>query len=564
MGSEVMRGCWSKEARLMRRWWWRCLVCSGTALCLSGCQSYCARHTVEHRVKNLSRTHLDVSREENVTPPGAAATSGIQRVSYQPERTESEPRRTLEIPREIPGSGAAPLRLPAFDPNEPEDQRRDNIERLFEPLPAVPERLLPSATPAIPSLSLADLQQTAVEYSPILRRTAAEAEIARGVVIQAGLSPNPTVGYESDAVRTLATKGYQGILLSQTFITGGKLTLAQNAAAMDYQNACLALQAARIDVATQVRDAFYDTLVAHEKVRLTRALAKFTDDIYRAQIKLASGGQAAPFEPLQLRVLAMQARNSVVQAEADQEAGWRRLAAAIGQPRMVAVPLTGDVEETLPSLNFDAAQEHLLTNHTQLRAIYNDVVQARIQSELECVKPRRPDITVYGAVQKDYTGTPFNTTYNLQISVPLPIWDRNQGNILKAHADIVRGENDREATANSLIQQLADAAGRYESSRTQAANYRASLLPDQVRTYRGIYQRYQEDRDAVKFGDIIVAQQTLATLITSYVDLLNQQWQATVDLTRLLQLDDLAEIGVFAEKAANGLAPPAPVPPSLP
>ena len=193
-----------------------------------------------------------------------------------------------------------------------------------------------------------------------------------------------------------------------------------------------------------------------------------------------------------------------------------------------------------------------------LRSISNDVVQAHIQSELECVKPRRPDLTLYSTVQKDYTGPPFNTTYNIQVSIPLPIFDRNQGNILKAHAGIIRSENDRDGAANSLIQQLADAVARYEASRTQAVNYRTSLLPDQVRTYRGIYQRYQEDRDAVNFGDIVVAQQTLATLITSYIDVLNQQWQAVVDVARLMQLEDVAEIEFFADKADDGLNPPEP------
>ena len=148
--------------------------------------------------------------------------------------------------------------------------------------------------------------------------------------------------------------------------------------------------------------------------------------------------------------------------------------------------------------------------------------------------------------------------------MPLPVFDRNQGNILKASAGIVRGENDREAAGNDLIQQLADAVSRYESSRAQAATYRTSLLPDQVRTYRGIYQRYQEDREAVSFGDIVVAQQTLATLITSYIDLLNQQWRAFVDVSRLLQLEDIGQIGQFAEHPADDSAPPAPAPPSVP
>lgn len=271
---------------------------------------------------------------------------------------------TLEIPQDIPGSEAAPLRLPPFDRNESDEQRRENIEKLFERLPDVSERLRPADSAETRPLTLADLQQLAFEHNPALRRAAAEVEMSQGTAIQAGLHPNPQVGYEADTVRTLATRGYQGPFLQQTIVTGGKLTLAQNAATMGYHNSELALQAARIDVASQVRSAFYDTLVARENVRLMRALAKFTDDIYQAQIKLASGGQAAPFEPLQLRVLAMQARNAVVQAENEQESAWRRLTTAIGQPRMVAVPLIGEVAEALPSLDFETARKHLLTNHT--------------------------------------------------------------------------------------------------------------------------------------------------------------------------------------------------------
>jgi cobalt-zinc-cadmium efflux system outer membrane protein len=528
-------------------------------------------------VKNLGSVKLDGSRDaaskrEVAKASESKQSSGIQRISYQAERSPTDPtrqqadspRRTLEIPKDIPGSEAAPLRLPPFDPNEPDEKRREHIERLFEKLPNVPERLQLAHPPEGRPLSLADFQQIAFDFNPALRRAGADVEIARGVVVQSGLYPNPQVGYEADTVRTLATRGYQGPFVQQTIITGGKLTLAQNAAMMEFHNAELALLTARIDVATQVRVAFYDMLVAREKVRLTRALAKFTDDIYRAQIKLASGGQAAPFEPLQLRVLAMQARNAVTQAETEQESSWRRLSAAAGQPRMVAVPLAGDVDETLPALNFDSAREHLLANHTQIRAAANDVIQARYQTDLECIKPRVPDVTVYTTIQKDYTGAPYNTTYNLQVSIPLPVFDRNQGNILRASAGIIRGENDRESAGNDLIQQLADAVARYESSRLQADNYRTSLLPDQVRTYRGIYQRYQEDREAVNFGDIVVAQQTLAFLITSYIDVLSQQWRAFVEVNRLLQMEDVGQIGQFAESPADGSVPPSPAPPSVP
>lgn len=149
-------------------WWWRCLALSGVALSLSGCQSYCARHSVENQVKNATGARFDGSQSNQTAAVASAAakTSRIQQVSHQVEQPASEPRRSLEIPKEIPGSSAAPLHLPPFDPNESDEKRRESIERLFEKLPSVPERLHVDATSEVRAMSLGELQQLALAVQP--------------------------------------------------------------------------------------------------------------------------------------------------------------------------------------------------------------------------------------------------------------------------------------------------------------------------------------------------------------------------------------------------------------
>src|SRR5262249_14016961 len=111
-----------------------------------------------------------------------------------------------------------------------------------------------------------------------------------------------------------------------------------------------------------------------------------------------------------------------------------------------------------------------------------------------------------------------------------------------------------------LTARLADAFERYDTNRLLLAYYRDQILPDLVRAYRGIYQRYQTEvpaggglpgalappaaaTTAPQFADVVVAEQTLATAVTTYVTTLGQAWQAVVDVADVLQTDDIYRVG---------------------
>ena len=94
-------------------------------------------------------------------------------------------------------------------------------------------------------------------------------------------------------------------------------------------------------------------------------------------------------------------------------------------------------------------------------------------------------------VQKDYTTPPFYTTANVEIGVPIPMWDRNQGAIKQAGADLSHAIDDIPRPRLDLLNKLADAMERYRTNRAQVDVYLKQILPDRVRAYRGLVQQTQ-------------------------------------------------------------------------
>lgn len=470
----------------------------------------------------------------------AAAADGTQ-VSAQ---TVSQQR--FRIPSELPGADAAPLQLPPFDPTQTVEDRRSLAATLFPQVTPAEDTEL---TAVEPRLTLASLQQMAVENSPVIRQAAADVEQARGKAVQAGLYPNPTLGYQGDTIGTARTAGYNGVFFSQEFITADKLSLAQNAALFQMRAAEAELRKARIRLASSVRRGYFRVLVAQEQLRFNRALAELSEEVYQAQIDLVTGGEAAPYEPLQLRVFAVQSRNNVIQSQNTLNAEWRQLAAALGLPQLTRHPVAGSIETALPAVDYERASGLLLQRHSDLAAAQARIASASCNLRLQQVTPI-PNVSLYAAFQHDDTTPLSDFSTNVQLSVPVPIFDRNQGNISSAHAQLIRANQDFTDTQNTLLSSLADLHARQASSRTIAASYRSDLLPDQVRVYRGVYERFRVDGEAIDFSQLVVAQQTLGQVVTGYLTALSEQWNSTVDLAELLQIDDLMTMDGLVVTAA--------------
>jgi cobalt-zinc-cadmium efflux system outer membrane protein len=486
-------------------------------------------------------------RPKDTTPPG-----GLEQL---PTPREAQ-RLPLQVPPEIPGSGG---RLPELPPyrEETKAQRDKIIEEYYPVLPALGPSPQPVPGPTGQPLTLADLQRVAVTNSPTIKQAVHDIQSARGALIQAGLHPNPTVGYESDNVNTALSAGYQGFFVEQVIKTAGKLTLAQDAALMDVLNSEVALRRAQSDLATRVRSGYFAVLVAQENTRVSHGLALLTDRTYRAQVELLKLGRAAAYEPLQLQVLALQARDNLVAARNRYVSAWKQLAADLGMPGMPPTELAGRASMQIPLYAYDAVLAHVLARHTDIITAQNSLARARFNLQLARVTPI-PDVDARVVVQKDYTTPPNALTYGVQLSIPVPVWDRNQGNIFQAQALLQRAEEESHRVRDELSKSLADAYERYRNSLNQIEHYRRLTLPAQVLAYQSIYIRHLSEPfnpanplPPPLFGDVVTAQQTLAQTITTYVTTLGSLWQAVTDVANVLQTDDLFQL------AQPGCIPPA-------
>jgi cobalt-zinc-cadmium efflux system outer membrane protein len=450
---------------------------------------------------------------------------------------EKPGRKQFDLPTGLPGADASPINPPRFAKDTPLEVRDKAVHAAYPELRPVVATALQEVPADNRSYSLAELQQIALEASPVIRRAEADATAAFGTVVQAGLYPNPTVGYDATQVPyNGVNNGQIGAVMSQIIKTGGKLSLAQQVAGFDYLNAQVALRRSQLDVIHQVRTSYFQALVAQKGVQINKALVALADEVYELELKQLVAGESAGYEPLQLYTQAVQARNNLLQAEWSFRSNMKQLLAALGRPDLPPSLLDGRADAMSPVFDQELARSHMLEAHTDVLTARNTILQAQTNLLLQR-RTRIPDLQTKSGIHWDDASGAWQ--YDLGVGVALPLFDRNQGHILQAEAKVGRANENLSAVENQLLARFADAFGRYEANRAIVENYRDRILPNLARAYRAIIRRYQSEPEKVGFNDIVVAQQNLAGALQAYLSALSAQWQAAVDAANLIQTDDL-------------------------
>jgi cobalt-zinc-cadmium efflux system outer membrane protein len=425
------------------------------------------------------------------------------------------------------------------------EEKQEVIRKLYPELPPLPTEPTPLPGPNGHPYTLADLQQLAAENSPTLRQAASDVEAAKGALLQAKTYTNPTVAYNPTANNNNSNTGARGGYIDQHLTMWGKRPLAVAAAQKDLDNAVLALRRARSDLATSVRNAYFGLIVAQETMRVNRALARFTDEIYRLYTGYLKGGFAASYEPAALRASAFTTRLAYQQAIYGYISAWNQLVAALGLEHLPLTKVYGRVDRLIPYYDYDAVKAYVLAHHTDVLTARNGVEKARYNLKLAQITPY-PDMDVNAGYWKEMTLAPFSSYYGVVLSFPLPIWDQNKGNIISAQAALVRAVEESHRVEMFWTTTLATNYANYQNNLKALEYYRRYILPDQVRYYRGVFERRQVDKDASP-SDLVTAQAALASAVQAYLGILGSLWSAVVSVADPLQTDDLFQLATKHE-----------------
>lgn len=499
-------------------------------------------HFVNNHPQAASETQCDVTSAAWLDPqtgPRPGGTSGEQgvakNVAWSESAAESEKKLSvpgLRIPRRLPGSETPAIKLPAT---------QDAIDESYPALPPLPVEPRPLLGPDGRAYTLTDLQRIAAANSPALRQAVADVQKAMGNMLQARTYANPTGTFFLDPNANNTSSGVNGVGIEQVIKTAGKQKLAAATAQKDYENAQLALRAARYQLATQVRQAYFALLVDKETLAVTRAVARFTDEMYQLSAQLLKGGTTAEYEPTALRAQAFTTRLAYQKAIATYIYDWKALVAALSLEQLPLTEVAGQIDRFIPYYDYDQVLGYVLRNHTDILTARNLVPQSRYKLKLAQVTPI-PDLDASYRYAKDFTASPFGTYSQLLVGMSLPLWDRNKGNIIAAQASLVRATEEQHNSARDLTNRLSDAYTNYQNNLYAIEYYRRYILPDLVRYYRGVYARRPLDPDGVNVGDLAFAQQNLSQNVMDYLNVLGNLWQSVVGVADFLQTDDLFQM----------------------
>jgi cobalt-zinc-cadmium efflux system outer membrane protein len=483
---------------------------------------------------------VDQAKAVQVAPPQRTVMLASAQVAEEPTaggQTGSPLRKfDLKIPSEVPGS-----ETPGVTLSRDRAERERSISRLYPQLPPLAEEPVARPGPTGRPYTLEDLQRLAAANSPVLRQAAADVEHARGILQQARTYANPTMGISTNPNANNTSSGTYGAFVDQVITTGGKLKLAAAAAETGLRTAELALTRARSDLATRVRTAYYNLLVTRETVRVNKALAHFTDEVYRLQVDLLAVGVAASHEPAALRSQVFVVRLAYKQAINDYVYAWKQIVSAVGLPQLPFSAVEGQVDRLIPYYDYDILLTHVLRNHTDVFTARYNVAGARYILKLAQITPV-PDVEVNGGLWQETQVVPRMEYFTSSLNIKVPLWDQNKGNIRAAAAGLVRAGEGPHQVELALTTGLATAYASYKDNLAAVEYYRRQILPDQVRFYRGVFQRRQID-PAASFNDLVTAQQTLVADVTAYLGILGTLWTSVVTVADFLQTDDFYQLG---------------------
>ena len=408
----------------------------------------------------------------------------------------------------------------------------------------VPAAVLQSAVPATGHpLTIVELEQLALANNPTLVQAAALIDAAHGKATQAGLPFNPTAGIAGEQIGADRRAGeWTWFSLQQEIVTGGKLQLSRQKYEVEAELAEIQAQAQRLKVVNGLAAGYFDVLATQRSVENARRLAENAKEAENVTQQLLNLGQANQQDQLQAQVEASQARVTLRTAEARLKQDWVNLASLVGVPDLPQQPLAGKLEPDGQPLSRDESLARLLQESPELAFAVAKVKQDQVQLERERREPI-PNITVRGGVGYNYETR--NPVAGVGLSLPIPVFDRNQGTVRQAAADLVRAQAEVTRVQLDLRRRFADAFTRYETAREEVENFRDLALP-KARKAEELYAEQFKARRAA-FPQVLVARRTVYQLDDEYNKSLAQFRRAEVEVRGLLLVDGLT-------------APPNPIP----
>ena len=380
-------------------------------------------------------------------------------------------------------------------------------------------------------LTLDDLVNLAEENNPILKRARARIASAQGDSLQAGLWENPKFDTNNPQVFAGRNSAFNGGFAQEIPVMGKKrLDRAAGEKAVHQQQ--YAYVQDRIELLTNVRQQFFTVLAAQRRVQVYSDLYEITRSSTKTAYKVFEAGESGKIDALLLQIDSETVSANLANSERLLEGARRQLAATVGVQYVANRKMKGRLDERPPEYD-DLILKEFVTNQSAQIQI------ARLDIDRNQILLRRADVEKY---PNPYIGPAYNVgvspgqdAFWFNISFPIAVWNRNQGGVASARANVRQSQENLNATQLDQLRKLADAYARYQAAQAQADKYRDEIIPHTIEAYKFAREGWRE-----KTIDMLRFLQTQRTVVEAHVtnlSILESLWQSSAELAGLLQLD---------------------------
>jgi cobalt-zinc-cadmium efflux system outer membrane protein len=380
----------------------------------------------------------------------------------------------------------------------------------------------PSPTPSLNGLTFEEIYDLAehnnLQIAAVRRRRA----VAEAAVLIARERPNP------DFITTYTrTEPRLNTAVSQVVELGGKRGRRIDVARNELRLTELDLDAALRTLRHDVRAAYFNIGLARNTLVLGQQAvdqAKDLADIARTRF---DAGDIAQFEVLQANLAVDRATNDLARLDNSERIARATLNQLLNRAPDAPLDLRDSLFVKPVSISTAELIGRALATNVDLRTAEQQI--ATEQSRLKLARAQRvPDLTLQPGLESFDSAFPGHPGFNMQVTVPLPIFNRGTAEIKRSSAMLEQLEAERDATRQRVSLDIGRAALNLESARKQVEFYESRLLPEAERVRELANEAYRIGQTSLL--SVIDATRNAREVRQAYLQALTDYQTALADL----------------------------------
>ena len=405
--------------------------------------------------------------------------------------------------------------------------------------------VMPANAAGTNHVSLADLANEAWANNPELNFYRAEIDAAKGGRKSAGAWANPEVSAEIGQKRVKDSSGAllgEGVAwavsVNQTFEYPGRLALRKAIANRDVQLAELGFAQFKLALASRVRTLGYSLFSAQEKLAASREVAERFQALTEVLVQRDPAGVTPVLETRIIEASTITLQRQASEASLAAQAALLELNQLRGQSPGAVVNLGEPQLDFRASPELVALLEAARTNAFELRLRQTELEQQGFKVSL-AKNERFPGVTVGPFISQDKAADT-ERTIGVGISLPLPLWNRNAGNIETAKARELQAQTSLRLTQRDVERRVTESALALQTKLGEMAKWQADA-PQKFRAAAELADRHYR-LGAVPVATYVELQKQYLEAIGAMLDTKSESLAAAQTLEQLTGVSALVNI----------------------